>query len=232
VGKTGTKGPPFRISVAVLVIGILIAIPGVLVFANGIWHTLSGPTYDVPGTTQLHLGKGTYIVFERTGGRQTYGPLTIRRNHGVTIGWNQLSVTGRGGETILVSNSLRNETIDRGSDHYTAAVEFDTPRPGTYTLRFDTTEPGNVIVGRSLGDLFGRRVPWLVGIGVGWLIALIGMIMLIVGLVRRGRATRRAQRVGGSSPTRVAAAAWFPDPDGRHRLRYWDGARWTDFTAE
>jgi len=27
-------------------------------------------------------------------------------------------------------------------------------------------------------------------------------------------------------------AAWHPDPTGRHRHRYWDGARWTDWVAD
>jgi hypothetical protein len=27
-------------------------------------------------------------------------------------------------------------------------------------------------------------------------------------------------------------ANWYPDPSGQARLRYWDGARWTDHTAQ
>lgn len=26
----------------------------------------------------------------------------------------------------------------------------------------------------------------------------------------------------------MAEANWYPDPDGRHEVRYWDGQQWTD----
>lgn len=30
----------------------------------------------------------------------------------------------------------------------------------------------------------------------------------------------------------AVAAAWMPDPSGRHQVRYWDGAVWTDFVSD
>jgi hypothetical protein len=36
-----------------------------------------------------------------------------------------------------------------------------------------------------------------------------------------------------AAPAAAAApAAWSPDPSGRHQLRYWDGARWTDHVSD
>lgn len=32
--------------------------------------------------------------------------------------------------------------------------------------------------------------------------------------------------------TSSAAAGWFPDQQGRHELRYWDGAQWTKHVAD
>jgi uncharacterized protein len=34
------------------------------------------------------------------------------------------------------------------------------------------------------------------------------------------------------TPPPAAPAGWFPAPDGSGRRRYWDGARWTDATAD
>jgi hypothetical protein len=31
---------------------------------------------------------------------------------------------------------------------------------------------------------------------------------------------------------RPPAGAWHPDPSGRHELRWWDGARWTDAVSD
>jgi hypothetical protein len=33
-------------------------------------------------------------------------------------------------------------------------------------------------------------------------------------------------------PAASVAADWYPDPRGEKRLRYWDGTRWTDHTAD
>jgi hypothetical protein len=224
VGTAGTKtkGPPLRVSVAVLVIGIVLAIPGVLIFGTSIWQTFSGPTYAVPGTIRLDLGRGTYIVYERSDDRP------------VTIDFTELTVTDAAGEIVLVDNFPPNETITRGGNRYRAAVEFETTRSGTYTLRFDTKEGGSVIVQRSLVDRLDGRAGWFIAVGLGWLVAILGAAMIIIGSVRRGRAIRQARfataGVGPAMP--VAAPAWYPDPSRQHRLRYWDGTRWTEHTAE
>jgi Protein of unknown function (DUF2510) len=44
-----------------------------------------------------------------------------------------------------------------------------------------------------------------------------------------------ARSQGRSNPTASAAVAppaWYPDPYRQARLRYWDGARWTEHTAD
>jgi uncharacterized RDD family membrane protein YckC len=46
-----------------------------------------------------------------------------------------------------------------------------------------------------------------------------------------------AQTAAAPQPPAAAApplppANWYPDPSGQARLRYWDGARWTDHTAQ
>lgn len=56
---------------------------------------------------------------------------------------------------------------------------------------------------------------------------------------RYARQTRNAARkvarhgANGATPARGSGVApgWYPDPTGTARLRYWDGARWTDDTA-
>jgi hypothetical protein len=224
-----TKGPRFRVSAVVLGLGVLIAIPGVIVMGFAIWHALSGPAYRVPGTTELHLGSGEYIVFEHTGDRDTYGPLTIQRGRGVTLSHDQLVVTGPDGQSVTVRNAPPNETIDRNGDRFTSALTFDTPREGDYTLQFDTPEPGQIMVQRSFTAIFTRHVPWIISAAAGWLVALVGMTMLLVGVIRRGRAERATRTALAAG---VAGAAWYPDPMGQHRLRYWDGRQWTSYTSD
>lgn len=35
-----------------------------------------------------------------------------------------------------------------------------------------------------------------------------------------------------SAGATIPAAAWHPDPTGRHQLRYWDGAQWTSHASD
>ena len=44
-------------------------------------------------------------------------------------------------------------------------------------------------------------------------------------------AAEAAQQSGGET-TDPPPANWYPDPQGERRLRYWDGQRWTDQTAD
>lgn len=224
------KGPRFRTSVIVLVLGVVVAIPGILVFGLALSHALHGPIYEIPGATRLGLGEGTYIVFERTGENRSYGPVEIRNNRGPSIEPGRVVVTDSGGTRLAVDYSSTNETIDRGSAHYASAVEFTTPRSGVYTVRVRAAEPGQIIVQRPLFDVFSRRVPWAIEIAVGWVIGLVGMTMLLTGVIRRGRADRRTRTFIAAST--LPAAAWFPDPNGVRRLRYWDGHAWTDHVAD
>jgi Protein of unknown function (DUF2510) len=65
--------------------------------------------------------------------------------------------------------------------------------------------------------------------------ATFAILSLILGLSLRGGWIRRSyerrldrlHRVMSAPPT-----AWYPDPSGRHELRFWNGQRWTDFALD
>lgn len=62
---------------------------------------------------------------------------------------------------------------------------------------------------------------------------------LVEDLTSLSRAARKAEEVerdvhrsAETSGTTASAAGWFPDPSGRHQLRYWDGTTWTDHVRD
>ena len=56
--------------------------------------------------------------------------------------------------------------------------------------------------------------------------------VLLVGAIAGGivYTVRRERRAKRAAPLSVPPAGWHPDPYGQARLRWWDGARWTEHT--
>ena len=223
------KGPRVLTSVAVFLLGILLIAPGVWNFASSVVDIFDSTVYSIPGTVRTHLDSGTYIVFERTGSSDSFGPASV-----TALDATNVTVTDPSGNDVGVRISVPNEHITRGSDRFVAAVEFHAARAGSYAIRIDVSQPGRVVIQHPLVDLFRRNVPWLLAIVFGGMLAVAGFVMFIVGIVRRGRAAKPPVTVVPVAPSTpvLPPAAWHPDPHGRHRLRYWDGATWTDHTAD
>jgi hypothetical protein len=233
---TRPPGPRFGVSFAVLLLGGLAATIGVIALVSAFWSVLRGPAYQVPGTVRLHLDSGEYRVYEldRSGTGRSGPPLIDRST---------VSVRAPGGAAVPVLETSRNETITNGTETFETVVRFDAPTAGAYTLRFTPAAPTRVMVEPPLEDIVRDHAGWLLLVGAGVLLAGIGFIMVVVGLVRRGSARKRSATVGVAAPATptvsispppptVAPAGWFPDPSGAHRLRYWDGRTWTEHIAD
>ncbi len=95
---------------------------------------------------------------------------------------------------------------------------------------------GNVVTVLRAPDVFP------VSVGLGLVMTLLGVIIGLVGLAvgalgsaagAPGAATSAMPAYGaapgatGGAAAPASPASWFPDPTGRHELRYWDGQAWT-----
>jgi hypothetical protein len=184
-------------------------------------------TYAVPSTFRAHLHDGTWNLYGLSGGGDAND-----------TGIDPAVVTVEGPAGSVPVHRPDNFVFSRGSDAYRAVVEFDAPTSGNYVISVQAGRQGRVMLAPSIGDLVLALLPWLVAIGVAFLVQLLGWVLLIVGVTRRQRARKTAWLAAGgpNAPTMpvtppgpmLPPPGWHPDPYGTHRLRWWDGRNWTD----
>jgi hypothetical protein len=181
-------GPSARVAVAFIVFGLLLGASTLFKIVPAVYGSFTSQhTVAVPGSTRLHLHAAKYVLFERTD-----GPPTIRPD--------QVEVSAPNGEPVPVSTlDSVSESITRGSRTYDGAVSFRAPTAGDYVVKV-TSEPREAIVARSIGDTLGAVAVWFLLAVLGGAVVVIGVVLLIIGFVRRGRATRDADQVAPWPP--------------------------------
>jgi hypothetical protein len=229
---TKPPGPRLAIAVILIVVGTVLGIGGLAVGISKVVHEFTGTIYTAPQTVHRHLSKGTYEVFAGVQSSDNSTPLV-----GNGIAPSDVIVTSASGERIPTHGVNGSETLGRGSGTYEGDVEFTIPTAGDYDIQVVGSPGGRFIVTNSFGDLAKHAAIWFVLMGLGMLIGFVGVVLLIVGIVRRRRARQpptygygAGVPPGGAPVPGAPAPGWYPDPQLAGTTRWWDGTRWTDQT--
>jgi hypothetical protein len=183
-----------------LVVGVVMAIAGIVgtVAAAANFITGFGSPVDTPTTISRSLTGGTtYMIYELT----TSGTGTASDPFGFSIPMSDITVTAPDGSTVPLQDPGKlSTTFSDGNDSFIGVVTFDPPATGVYKVAI-ATEGATVILAPSF-TAFGSALVWVALIGLGALLAFVGIILLIVGAVRRSSSKRRQRE--------AAAAAGYP----------------------
>ena len=189
------KGKGLTVTGALLMlVGVLLVIGGIVGAVSAAAKLVSelGGASTTPATITKQLTGGTtYAVFvEASGGTGTTDdPFTSE------VGTSDISVTGPDGGTVPIQETgSTTQTLDNNGSTYGALVTFTPPSTGQYTIKVGGSG-ASVLVAPDVAAI-GKSFVAVALIPLGIIVGLVGLILLIVGLVRRSSSKRAASQPG------------------------------------
>jgi hypothetical protein len=189
-----------------IITGIVLLVAGLLAFVGGfIGVGLSaadlvkdfGSPQTTPTTISRQLTAGTtYAIYEAS----VSGTGTQSDPLFGNVLTEDITVTGPGGINVPVQDpGTTVQTYDSNGERFGAVATFDPPTTGTYTVEVKTL--GSTVVLAPSFTAFARAAVWGILILLGVLLGIVGLILLIVGLVRRSKSRKQAGGYVPSYPT-------------------------------
>ena len=190
----GGRGPIIT-GVVLIVVGFLIGIFGTIVVVSakdGFVGLLRESPQSTPVSVERNLGTGIYFVYQNV-------------NDAQQIPVSDVAVTDSLGVMVDVYEPAAQETVTKGNIKYVDVAGFKVTKPGPYRINI-ATQGANVIIGPSMGHAFDQAVPGLAMGGLAAVLFIVGLVLLIVGVVKRAQSHKATPRPTLAVPS--MAAGW------------------------
>jgi hypothetical protein len=174
-----------------LVVGVAAVVVGIVMTAGTASSLLNkiSAAQTAPATFTGQLEGGTtYAVYEATRGASGIA----------SIGPGEITVTGPSGSVSVTRTGDTVSTVGEDSNNYAEVAAFTPPASDTYTITV-AAERSLVAVAPALSTA-AKGFAWIVAVVLGGLVAVIGLILVIIGAVRRSSARSRQGTAPGSPP--------------------------------
>lgn len=168
--------------IVTLVVGIALCVTGFGVFVG---RTIAGlfnhQASYTPFVQSMQLDTGTYYVFEAT---SSFSGSTQPQ-----VSPGDVTVTSLAVGSVPSFLPVGSETFTSSGTSYQSVVGFTVDAAGTYRIRVASPSGRqvSVFIAPSVTTSLRSGLGWLALSGAGVLVALLGLTLLIVQLVRRGR---------------------------------------------
>ncbi len=203
-----------------IVVAVAVAAFSIVRVVQIVKSSVDGPAVTAPGETTIHLDAGRWIIFERTGTEQDFGPVHTENNGPTTITPANVQVTDLNGTEQSVRDVTGDQSLTQDGTKFTGAVEFSVPTDGTYDIDIEGTTASSALLARPLTDQVKAAAPWLVLLVASGIVLILGIVFTVL-----PAGSSMAER----SP--VTPPGWYQDPWAPMRFRWWDGRAWTPHSA-
>jgi hypothetical protein len=180
-----------------MTVGVAIALPcGIIAGVSAKTALKVQASAAVPGGFGVHLARGDWEIYELTGtvSGSSVGPFSYSKVTGgpVTIDSTDIRVMDPEGGLVVPRQRFSTtsfETFATGSLIYTGVASFPARAAGMYQISITSSQPGRVVVARPPLAGIGSVLGWAIGAILGGVLFIVGLIMLILDLDRRRRAS-------------------------------------------
>lgn len=213
VGRT-----PKLLGSVLIVVGLVLTVLGFVrvgqTVGGAFVDSVDSPVYTVPFRVTFTAHKGTNLIMQSDA-----GSVANFSNTRAAIGPDDADLTDPAGAPVVPTTTGGHYSVSRNGDNFFDIMQFHADTAGQYHLEVVAPAGLRLIVAPSLTESLGHAAGWFATAGFGVLFIIAGVILLIVGFTKSGRA-KRAQVYGqyglqpgyGGQPGYAGQAAYGGQP--------------------